>query len=288
MHRVTLALSLSLACSSSTAGSASDSASAGPNTDGTAASGPTSTGEPTTGATTLAAPTSATTLDATTTDATTIDATGTSAATTTAGTTGEAGPPDAAQLLALTADCLEISNGGYQSDDDDGAPADIPVCGLAGAVFWTADMDIDCDGKMSAQCNPQTDGAYQDQTSAEDSQGDPLDAASLPYVVVPLPSARFDYTQGGLALGSVIAVIYQGQVRYGVFGDEGPENIIGEASYAMAASLGIDPDPAVGGSDGPVTYIAFTGPAAVVRTMEDHDEAVQIGEARAAQLLQNN
>ena len=287
MHRVTLALSLSLACSSSTAGSASDSASAGSSTDDTAASGPTSTGEPTTtgDATTTAASTSATTLDGATTEATTIDATGTSAATT---TTGEAGPPDAAQLLALTADCLMISNGGYQSDDDDGAPADIPVCGLAGAVFWTADMDIDCDGKMSAQCNPQTDGAYQDQTSAEDSQGDPLDAASLPYVVVPLPSARFDYTQGGLALGSVIAVIYQGQVRYGVFGDEGPENIIGEASYAMAASLGIDPDPAVGGSDGPVTYIAFTGPAAVVRTMEDHDEAVQIGEARAAELLQNN
>ncbi|MBL8976317.1 MAG: hypothetical protein JNK56_37275 [Myxococcales bacterium] len=56
----------------------------------------------------------------------------------------------------------------------------------------------------------------------------------------------------------------------------------------MAESLGIDPDPSTGGSDGPVTYIAFTGKSAVVTTMEDHDEAVAVGTARAAELLQNN
>ena len=148
--------------------------------------------------------------------------------------------------------------------------------------------DIDCDGKQTAQCNPQTDDAYQNQTSATDSNDQPLDAASLPYVVIPLPSNRFDYEAADLALGTVVAVIYNGQLRYGVFGDEGPQNIIGEASYAMAESLGIDPDPSTGGSDGPVTYIAFTGKSAVVTTMEDHDEAVAVGTARAAELLQNN
>lgn len=56
----------------------------------------------------------------------------------------------------------------------------------------------------------------------------------------------------------------------------------------MAASLGIDPDPAIGGTDGPVTYIAFTDPSGVVGIMEDHDERVMIGEARAAQLLADN
>ena len=31
---------------------------------------------------------------------------------------------------------------------------------------------------------------------------------------------------------------------YAVFGDQGPDNIISEASYATAQSLGIDPNPA--------------------------------------------
>lgn len=201
----------------------------------------------------------------------------------------DAGPPavTAAALLAKAQGCAKkVSSAPYAKDS--GGTANIDVCALVGAVFWTADMDIDCDGKETPQCNLQTDPAYQNQTSAEDSQGQPLDAASLPYVVVPLPSNRFDYAAAGLELGTVIAVIYQGQVRYGVFGDEGPDNIIGEASYAMAQSLGVDPDPSTGGTDGPVTYIAFVGESGVVGTIEDHDEAVSVGEARAAQLLAEN
>jgi len=31
-------------------------------------------------------------------------------------------------------------------------------------------------------------------------------------------------------------------VQYGIFADEGPQGIIGEASYAMATLLGVDPD----------------------------------------------
>ena len=42
------------------------------------------------------------------------------------------------------------------------------------------------------------------------------------------------------------------------------------------------------GTDGPVTYIAFVGKSGVVGTIEDHDEAVSVGEARAAQLLVEN
>jgi len=178
--------------------------------------------------------------------------------------------------------------GNYKTDSDPGLPIDIPICGLKGAVFWKADLDVDCDGKQSAQCNLQTDAAYQAQTSATDSNGDPLDAATLPYVVVPLPSTRFDYAAAGLAFGSVIAVIYQGKVEYGVFGDEGPKAIIGEASYAMAASLGINPDPSVGGTDSGVTYIAFTGAGAVVAKIEDHPAAVTLGEKLASTLVGAN
>ncbi len=200
---------------------------------------------------------------------------------------GSGAVPSAADLLALLATCTEVSNGNYQTDND-GSPATIPICGLTGAVFWQADMDVDCDGKQSAECNLNTDPAYLPETSATDSNGDPLDAASLPFVVVPLPSSRFDYNAAGLELGSVIAVIYQGQVNYGVFGDEGPAKIIGEASYAMAKSLGIDPDPSTGGTDSGVSYVAFTGPGAVVGTIEDHGATVTLGETLASELLGKN
>jgi hypothetical protein len=190
--------------------------------------------------------------------------------------------PTAAQLLGVLATCTKV--GGNYATDEGGAQT-IPICGLASAVFWKADLDVDCDGKPSSVCSAQTDSAFQAQTSAVDSHGDYLDAATLPYVVVPLPSARFDYTAGGLELGSVIAVIYQDKVEYGVFGDEGPTTIIGEASHRMAELLGIDPNPETGGADSGAAYIAFTGPSAVVTVIEDHDEAVNIGITHARALL---
>jgi hypothetical protein len=184
--------------------------------------------------------------------------------------------------------CNQVSAGKYETDDDPSLPSNIPICGLNGAVFWKADMDVDCDGKTTAQCNLNTDAAYQNETSATDSMGNPLDAATLPYVVVPLPSNRWSYDAGGLQLGSVIVVIYNGKLTYGVFGDEGPDNIIGEASYAMAKSLGIDPDPSTGGTDSGVTYIAFTGAGGVVNTIEDHAEATSLGQMLATKLLADN
>jgi hypothetical protein len=191
-------------------------------------------------------------------------------------------PPTAADLLAKLSTCNKV--GGDYATDSGGAQT-IPICGLSNAVFWKADMDIDCDGKQSPQCNSSTDPSWQNQTSATDSHGNPLDAANLPYVVVPLPSTRFDYATAGLDFGSVIAVIYNNKLEYAVFGDEGPSSIIGEASYATAAALGIDPNPATGGVDSGVAYIAFTGAAAVVPVIEDHAMAVQLGIARARALL---
>ena len=89
-------------------------------------------------------------------------------------------------------------------------------------------------------------------------------------------------------MGSVAAVIYDGKIEYGIVGDVGPTSIIGEASYAMAKRLGINPDPKVGGISTGVTYIVFTGPSGVVSKKEDHAEAVTKGTARAAQFLAEN
>lgn len=189
-------------------------------------------------------------------------------------------------LLALAAGCDTASNGDYATDE--GEAETIPICKLNGAFFWKADMDVDCDGKITPQCNIDTDPAFYNGTSASDSNGDPLDAAALPFIVIPLPSSRFDYDASDVHLGAVAAVIYQGKLQFGIFGDEGPSGIIGEASYAMAESLGVDPDPSFGGTDSGVTYFVFTGVESVVTKNEDHVEAVSLGAARATAILQSN
>ncbi|HEY4239767.1 MAG TPA: glycoside hydrolase family 75 protein [Kofleriaceae bacterium] len=191
------------------------------------------------------------------------------------------GAPTAAQLNGLLGSCDSIG-GPYATDD--GGEETVSICQLDGAVFWIADMDVDCDGMESPQCSIDTDLDFQDETAATDSNGDPLDAATLPYVVVPSPSSRWHYEDSGLDLGSVVAVIYHDHVEYGVIGDTGPVDIIGESSYAMAATLGIDPDPSTGGTDGPVAYIAFSNSS--VNPIEDHDAATTLGISRAQALLQ--
>jgi hypothetical protein len=196
---------------------------------------------------------------------------------------GTSAAPTADELLALVATCTTASKSRYATDD--GAAATVDICSLPGAYFWKADMDVDCDGKRTSACSESTDPWFQNQTSASDSKGGWLDASTLPYVVIPLPSTRFDYKAAGFRLGDVVAVIYKGKVEYGVFGDEGPAGIIGEASYAMAKSLGIDPNPATGGTDSGVTYIAFPGSGAVVAPIEDHAKAVALGQSLANKLL---
>jgi hypothetical protein len=189
-------------------------------------------------------------------------------------------------LLALTSKCTVASNGQYSIHQ--GSPPTIDVCRLNGAFFWNSSMNVDCDGQTTTECNINTDPAYQNQTSFNQSDGQPLIAAKLPYVVVPLPSSRFDYMASGIKPGAVVAVIYGGKMNFGVFGDEGPTNLIGEASYAMAASLGVDPNPSTGGADSGATYIVFTGAGAVATPIEDHAAAVNLGQQLVTTLLKNN
>lgn len=191
--------------------------------------------------------------------------------------------PTAAALLDRIAACDQVVGGTYA--EGGGLPETVDICGLPNAVFWKADMDIDCDGQMSVQCNSMTDPYYQPQTAAVDSSGEYLDAATLPFVVIPGRGERFDYRAAGLAMGSVVVVIYGDKLEWGVLGDVGPVAYIGEASYRMAELLGIDPDPATGGAETGVSYIAFTGESAVVDVIEDHAAAVELGTQKALALL---
>ncbi|MEU9344261.1 glycoside hydrolase family 75 protein [Streptomyces sp. NPDC048278] len=194
------------------------------------------------------------------------------------------GSVSAADLLAKVKSCSQISSGKYKTDDE--TSATIPVCGKNGAVFWKADMDIDCDGQRTTNCNEDRDPWYQDDTAFHQSDGKPLKAESLPYIVVPSSSSIWNYSSAGIKGGGVVAVIYNNKVEYAVVGDTGPTKIIGEASYATAKALGIDPDPATGGADSGVTYILFKN--SKVSPIESHSAAVTLGDSLAKQFLADN
>ncbi|MFJ9783995.1 glycoside hydrolase family 75 protein [Amycolatopsis sp. NPDC101161] len=196
-----------------------------------------------------------------------------------------AAAPTAAQLLAKTNSCKQISNGKYKTDEDVSAKT-VAICDANGAVFWKADMDIDCDGQRSSECNENTDCCYQNDTAFHQSDGKPLNAAKLPYIVVPSSSSIWKYSSSQLKGGGSCAVIYNGKVEYAVIGDTGPTQIIGEASYATAKDLGINPDPSNGGVDSGVTYICFKN--STVSPIENHSAATSKGQSLATTFVNNN
>ncbi|MFC8089144.1 glycoside hydrolase family 75 protein [Streptomyces sp. NPDC057301] len=186
-----------------------------------------------------------------------------------------------AGLLARVTSCSQISKSKYRTDRT--ASAAVPVCGTKRAVFWTADMDIDCDGRRTDNCNETTDPWFLPDTAFHQSDGKPLRSDTLPYVVVPSPSATWDHRAAGIGGGGVAAVIHDDQVLYAVVGDTGPQQIIGEASYAAAEALGIDPDPAAGGAASGVTYILFKN--SQVSPIESRSVAASLGEKLATDFV---
>ncbi|MET4924760.1 glycoside hydrolase family 75 protein [Streptomyces sp. PSRA5] len=194
------------------------------------------------------------------------------------------GPVTADALRAKVQGCARVSKGLYRTDQ--GKPADIPVCGKKGAVFWKADLDIDCDGQVTARCNKQTDPWFHGDTAFHQSDGKPLNAEKLPYIVVPAPSEVWNYTSSGIRGGGVAAVLYKDRVEYAVVGDTGPVGLVGEASYAAAHSLGIDPDPARGGVPSGVTYLLFKN--SEVAPIESRSAAVMLGGELARKFLREN
>jgi len=185
----------------------------------------------------------------------------------------DAGSATPADVLARLGACARIG-GDYARDV--GGTSNIPICQTDGVIWWTADFDVDCDGGSGSTCRSDPD--YLPDTSAVDSSGNPLDASTLPFIVIPLPSSRFRYGDHGISAGQVALVLYGDRMIYGIFGDAGPSAIIGEGSFAMAQALGIPSSPRTGGVDSGVTYLVFTGAAARVAHNESHAEAVSLGE----------
>src|SRR5438045_93975 len=168
--------------------------------------------------------------------------------------------------------------------DPDSTPAVIKaaIYQLKGALYWVSDMDGDRDGLPTAgNGDKATDCCFMMDTALH-ANGHALAAAETPYVVIP---NNFH----GLDVGSIVAVIYSGKIQYAVIGDTGPPDIIGEASYATAEKLGINPSATDGGINGrSVTYIAFTGAGVSPKNAEDQAEINALGEKLLARFLTDN
>jgi hypothetical protein len=203
-------------------------------------------------------------------------------------------------LLKLTPETCakKVSKHSYKmdldrNDPDNKAGLQSDICGLNGAVYWVADMDIDCDGHTTpGKCDKAHDCCYQEDTSVHGPNG-ALTAAEDPYIVIPIdfacPGEPTFPDFADLKAGATVAVIYANRILYAPFGDCGPPEIIGEASYAAAERLGIPPSAVNGGALGrTVTYIVFTGDGTVAKDITDEAEVKTLGEQLAAKLVQSN
>lgn len=210
----------------------------------------------------------------------------------TTATGGTASEPSAQELLDKVAACATtaaVAKSGLALDK--GLALDVSMYKCGGAVYWKADMDVDCDGIQTPPCD--TDKTGQPQTSiVDDAPSGDVDPTKLPYFVIPLGSPETDwYKSAGIELGQVGAVIYKGSVRYGIFADEAGGAFVGEASYAMCQLFlgkgtgGVDPcDPNEGGIDpADVTYVTFTGAPsrATGNDIYSHDKHTAMGIAAA-------
>ena len=212
------------------------------------------------------------------------------------------GSPAIAALMALTKNCTtakQIPNSHTYKLDSGSTTS---ICSLkggagnaGGAIYYTADMDIDCDGITTTHCpgtGADMDCCYQDETSfhgpnsASNENGPQLTSEKTPYIVIPqdVKFPGLDTNKGG----SIIAVIYNNQLEFGVFGDTGPTDIIGEASVRTANGLGIPASPATGGAAGGVTYIAFVGAGSQPADMENLTQIQTLGAQLTEALLKNN
>lgn len=149
----------------------------------------------------------------------------------------------------------QVSTGSYR----EGSTSPVPVMKKNGAFYWHSGMSIDCDGQPGSFCNKTEDPYFQPNTSWTQSDGRALKAEVLPFVVVPLPSPIWNFKTAGIMGGDLVVMAYRDKYVFGIVGDQGPSQRIGEASYAAAKALGINPNPRSGGVGSGVTYVVFPG-----------------------------
>jgi hypothetical protein len=207
--------------------------------------------------------------------------------------------------LAVQANNKDKNNGGtgfcIQCSNDNSQPTaqkkTISLYQNTGAVFFQADMDIDCDGTSTGICGG-TDPSHQGQLSCDElgkcskNNGGQVDASTTPFYVTPV-GTPFSASSRGVAVGQLAVVINRKtnpiSVVYGAMLDEdGVSQEIGEASAGMARLLGVDNNPDTGGQPDGIVYIIFRGPGGRMTSVGDfanHQKAITMGQTLAAALI---
>ncbi|KAK1465017.1 fungal chitosanase [Colletotrichum melonis] len=184
--------------------------------------------------------------------------------------------------------CSTVLKTGFHSKE--GGKGDYGYCGdylsnynviyIQGSGGRLANMDIDCDGAQThgdGRCGSSTD--TQSQTSFKSEiQGykagiNDLNAYVHPYVVFGNDGSKpgwptFDPKKHGIEPLSVMAVVCNNKVIYGIWGDtngdDGSQAMVGEASLSLAtACFGTGMNGNAGHDQSDVLYIAFPGKDAV-------------------------
>jgi len=133
-------------------------------------------------------------------------------------------------------------------------------------IYTTPWYRVDGDGDPT---NHFHDPCYQKDTSLHTPDGKPIDAYTLPYVVLnPYIAASLP----AVFLGALALVSYKGKTVNAVIGDVGPPHKVGEGSEALARALGIPESSVNGGFDHdpahPVEWILFPGKPAEVQGIQ--------------------
>lgn len=121
-----------------------------------------------------------------------------------------------------------------------------------GLVYLKGGMAIDADGSPRATA---IDPHGQLQTSLTYPDGRYVNSETVNYIA--LPDGL--YTRYGIAPGDFAVVKYGNRYAYAIFADVAPPQVWGEGSMALAAALGINNSPTVGGVAKGVEYLIFAG-----------------------------
>lgn len=134
-------------------------------------------------------------------------------------------------------------------------PATKPAPNAHGLVRRHGGMSIDSDG--APNITRDQDPWHQKETSMRWG-GRSVDAASIPYIVMPLGQLP-----AGVRLGDLVRVTHNGRTAYAIVADRGGHDTAkrqhGEGSMALASMLGIDANPRSGGTSQGVTYEVLPG-----------------------------
>ena len=128
--------------------------------------------------------------------------------------------------------------------------------------WFRVDGDGDPDNTFHDPC-------WQKDTSLHGPDGLPVNALTMPYVVLnPYIAASVP----GVFLGCLALVSYRGKTVSAVVADVGPKSKVGEGSEALAAALGLPNSSVSGGLERdmahPVEWILYPGKAALVNGVQ--------------------